>query len=61
MYWGLTGQAKERFDQKGISIPFPPRDVHIIRDETPATLPETEAKRTQDRSVMTPHSGDRIE
>ncbi len=30
VYWGLTGQAKERFDEEGISIPFPQRDVHLI-------------------------------
>ncbi|WP_281973891.1 mechanosensitive ion channel family protein [Ruegeria faecimaris] len=30
VYWDLTGQAKERFDQEGISIPFPQRDVHLI-------------------------------
>jgi small conductance mechanosensitive channel len=33
VYWGLTGQAKERFDEEGISIPFPQRDVHLIQDE----------------------------
>ena len=30
VYWDLTGQAKERFDKEGISIPFPRRDVHLI-------------------------------
>ncbi|WP_170379544.1 mechanosensitive ion channel family protein [Ruegeria atlantica] len=30
VYWDLTGQAKERFDIEGISIPFPQRDVHLI-------------------------------
>ncbi len=30
VYWDLTGQAKERFDEEGISIPFPQRDVHFI-------------------------------
>ncbi len=33
VYWDLTGQAKERFDQEGISIPFPQRDVHLIPAE----------------------------
>lgn len=32
VYWDLTGQAKERFDHEGISIPFPQRDVHLISD-----------------------------
>ena len=33
VYWDLTGQAKEKFDQEGISIPFPQRDVHLIPAE----------------------------
>ena len=32
VYWDLTRQVKMRFDQEGISIPFPQRDMHIIRD-----------------------------
>lgn len=28
-YWGLTGQAKGRFDTKGTSIPFPQWGVHL--------------------------------
>ena len=31
VYWDLTGQAKERFDSEGISIPFPQRDVHLYQ------------------------------
>jgi len=37
VYWDLTGQAKERFDAEGISIPFPQRDVHLIQQETAVT------------------------
>jgi small conductance mechanosensitive channel len=29
-YWDLTKAVKLRFDQEGISIPFPQRDVHVI-------------------------------
>jgi small conductance mechanosensitive channel len=29
VYWDLTRQVKDRFDEAGISIPFPQRDVHI--------------------------------
>lgn len=30
VYWDLTRDVKLRFDQEGISIPFPQRDVHLI-------------------------------
>lgn len=29
VYWDVTRSVKERFDQEGISIPFPQRDVHV--------------------------------
>jgi len=29
VYWDLTQQVKRRFDEEGISIPFPQRDVHV--------------------------------
>ena len=34
VYWDLTGEVKERFDEAGISIPFPQRDVHMIKEQT---------------------------
>jgi small conductance mechanosensitive channel len=27
--WGVTEQVKKRFDEAGVSIPFPQRDVHL--------------------------------
>lgn len=33
VYWDLTEAIKKRFDKEGISIPFPQRDVHIIKDD----------------------------
>ncbi|MEX2502280.1 MAG: mechanosensitive ion channel domain-containing protein [Trueperaceae bacterium] len=30
--WDLTRAVKERFDDGGISIPFPQRDLHLIQD-----------------------------
>ena len=30
-YWALTESVKKAFDQEGISIPFPQRDVHIYQ------------------------------
>jgi small conductance mechanosensitive channel len=29
-YWDLTKAVKKRFDEEGISIPFPQRDVHVV-------------------------------
>jgi small conductance mechanosensitive channel len=29
VYWDVTRQVKEQFDQNSISIPFPQRDVHV--------------------------------
>lgn len=33
VYFGLTEKVKIAFDQEGISIPFPQRDVHIIQEK----------------------------
>ncbi len=33
-YWDLTKKVKMRFDQEGISIPFPQRDVHIFEQSS---------------------------
>ena len=33
VYWDLTQQMKERFDEVGISIPYPQRDLHIFHHE----------------------------
>ncbi|WP_420833119.1 mechanosensitive ion channel domain-containing protein [Shewanella gaetbuli] len=32
VYWDVTRAVKMRFDQEGISIPFPQRDVHIYQE-----------------------------
>ncbi len=32
VYWDITRTVKIRFDQEGISIPFPQRDIHIINE-----------------------------
>ncbi len=32
-YWSLTREVKMRFDQEGISIPFPQRDVHLFTQQ----------------------------
>jgi small conductance mechanosensitive channel len=30
VYWDVTRTVKERFDQHGVSIPFPQQDIHVI-------------------------------
>ncbi|MCW8889290.1 MAG: mechanosensitive ion channel [Sedimenticola sp.] len=30
VYWDITRSVKEQFDAKGVSIPFPQRDIHMI-------------------------------
>lgn len=32
VYWDITREVKRRFDEEGISIPFPQRDVHIYNE-----------------------------
>ncbi len=34
VYWDVTRAVKMRFDEEGVSIPFPQRDVHIYNDNT---------------------------
>jgi small conductance mechanosensitive channel len=33
-YWALNRAMKMRFDEEGISIPFPQRDVHLFKEPT---------------------------
>jgi small conductance mechanosensitive channel len=30
-YWAITRAVKMRFDEEGISIPFPQTDVHLYK------------------------------
>lgn len=39
VYWDLTRTIKMRFDEEGISIPFPQRDVHLYTTQAPAVPP----------------------
>lgn len=34
VYWDVTETVKKRFDEEGITIPFPQRDVHIYQQES---------------------------
>lgn len=40
--WDITRQVKLAFDEEGISIPFPQRDVHLHGTEPAATTASTE-------------------
>ena len=33
VYWDITRSVKMRFDEEGISIPFPQRDVHVYNEQ----------------------------
>jgi small-conductance mechanosensitive channel len=33
VYWDVTREVKRRFDEEGISIPFPQRDVHVYHQD----------------------------
>ncbi len=36
--WDLTEAIKKRFDEEGISIPFPQRDIHIVSQPEPKAV-----------------------
>ena len=49
VYWDVTREVKRRFDEEGISIPFPQRDVHIYREgsaDAPSGSGETQRATT---------------
>ncbi|MCC5867283.1 MAG: mechanosensitive ion channel [Gammaproteobacteria bacterium] len=43
VYWDLTEKIKRRFDEEGISIPYPQRDVHLYHHDKPANGHDSEA------------------
>jgi small conductance mechanosensitive channel len=38
VYWDVTETVKRRFDEEGVSIPFPQRDVHVYATGQPAAV-----------------------
>lgn len=61
VYWDLMRTVKLRFDEEGISIPFPQRDVHLYSQSTPVTeatpgQPEVQPPHVQGRVEITGQS-----
>lgn len=42
VYWDIMRTVKMRFDEEGISIPFPQRDIHVHQVESPKPAPSSE-------------------
>ena len=42
--WEVTRAVKERFDEEGISIPYPQREIHMVRQESEAESPSRSRK-----------------
>ncbi|MBY6095363.1 mechanosensitive ion channel family protein [Ferrimonas balearica] len=40
VYWDITREVKVRFDQEGITIPFPQRELHVHTITPPPQLPD---------------------
>jgi small conductance mechanosensitive channel len=59
VYWDLMRGVKLRFDEEGISIPFPQRDVHfypqtpaLVTEESVALEPDVERSHIQGRAQI---------
>jgi small-conductance mechanosensitive channel len=55
VYWDVTRAVKIRFDEEGISIPFPQRDIHLYRgDQEPlaTVLPTTRAPASVEQDAV---------
>ncbi|MEM7136532.1 MAG: mechanosensitive ion channel domain-containing protein [Myxococcota bacterium] len=53
VYWDITRSVKQRFDEEGISIPFPQRDVHVFHESASSEGGESPEVKQSD----TPQSG----
>jgi len=50
VYWEITRRIKVRFDEEGINIPFPQRDIHIVSSVETKTAPQTKREFTQSKA-----------
>lgn len=60
VYWDVTREVKRRFDEEGISIPFPQRDVHIYHEKVEGGADGDDAKQRSNTaaSAQTPVPGE---
>jgi len=57
VYWDITRGVKLRFDQEGVSIPFPQRDVHFIpaANQPQALVPSQQSPNAATREELDRH------
>ena len=58
VYWDLTRTVKQRFDEAGVSIPFPQRDVHIYNALPQSSAPEPARSESPGRAPAVQEKGD---
>jgi len=61
VYWDVTREVKRRFDEEGISIPFPQRDVHIFHENgngNDDSSVERKQRSATDKTARDPAPGD---
>ena len=58
VYWDLTRTVKQRFDEAGVSIPFPQRDVHVYNALPQSSAPEPAKSETPGRAPAVQGKGD---
>jgi len=46
VFWEVTRTVKERFDEEGISIPYPQSDIHVITQNSQTETSENEQSQT---------------
>jgi small conductance mechanosensitive channel len=57
VFWDVTRSVKMRFDEEGVSIPFPQRDVHHYVESGPVPVPSEIREREEAGRATRPASG----
>jgi len=55
VYWDLMSQVKERFDNVGISIPYPQQDVHVRQGSAPPSYTEAVSSSHEKQNIVQAH------